>query len=185
VGYIEIMGKRIIHIITGDGKGKTTASLGLALRSLGAGKKVKIIQFMKKPIFSEHKAIKKYKLPIDIETFGIGFYKILGDTHTDAEHKKSCEKALSAAHKAILSGNYDLIILDEINVALSLKLLDEDQVIELITSTNKKQKKDLDIVLTGRNASKKIIELADLVSEIKNVKNYFDKGIQARKGIEF
>jgi len=172
--------KPIIHVITGDGKGKTTASLGLALRALGAGKQVKIIQFMKKPVFSEHKAIKKYNLPIEIEAYGIGFYKIIGDGHSDEEHKKACARALQGALEAIQSHKYDLIILDEINVALSCKLIGVEQVIETINMG-----KNCDIVLTGRNAPAKIKKIADLVSEIKSIKHYFDAGLEARKGIEF
>ena len=174
--------KKIIHVITGDGKGKTTASLGLALRAIGAGKKVKIIQFMKTATFSEHESIKKYNLPIEVECFGIGFYKILGDKHTEAEHKDSCHKALTAAKTAIDSNKYDLIILDEINVAIGFHLIKVNEVLELI---NTRTKKNMDIVLTGRRAHSKIKKIADLVSEVKNIKNYFDKGIDARKGIEF
>lgn len=176
----------VIHVITGDGKGKTTASLGLALRALGAGKKVKMIQFMKKPIYSEHKAIKKYQLPIEIEAYGIGFYKIMGDKHTDLEHQKACQKGLEGAQQAIKSNQYDLIILDEINVALSCKLIDIDRVISILRSTVSGQRStDLDIVLTGRGAPQKLKNFADLVSEVKNIKNYYDIGIKARKGIEF
>ncbi len=178
------MKKTIIHIITGDGKGKTTASLGLALRTLGAGKKVKLIQFMKTATFSEHKAIKKYNLPIEVETYGIGFYKILGDKHTDAEHKESCQKALQAAEAAIKSQNYDLIILDEINVALGFKLIDINEVLSILQTTEN-GKLTTDIILTGRRAPAKLKKIADLVSEIRNVKNYFDEGQEARKGIEF
>ena len=172
----------IIHIITGDGQGKTTTSLGLALRAIGASKKVKFIQFMKTATFSEHRTISKFNLPIEIETFGIGFYKILGDKHTEAEHKEAVNKALEAAKKAIKSNAYDLIVLDEINVAMGFKLIDVDDVIALLLIH---PKKTLDIVLTGRRAPTKIKNLADRVSEIRNVKNYFDNGREARKGIEF
>ena len=174
--------KMIIHIITGDGKGKTTASLGLALRAVGAEKKVKLIQFMKTATFSEHESIKKYNLPIEVECFGIGFYKIFGDKHTETEHKDSCQKALTAAKTAIDSNKYDLIILDEINVAVGFHLIKVDEVIELL---NGPTKKNIDIVLTGRRAHAKIKKIADLISEVKNIKNYFDSGLDARKGIEF
>lgn len=176
--------RTIIHIITGDGKGKTTASLGLALRAVGAEKKVVILQFMKKSNTSEFKAIKKYKLPIEIKCFGIGFYKILGDTHTDLEHKKACEAGLAAAREAIESQKYDLIILDEINVAIGFGLLDIDDVINQLFHL-RGGRVVMDIVLTGRKAPAKLKKIADLISEIKNIKNYFDKGIKARKGIEF
>ena len=133
------MAKAIIHIITGDGKGKTSSALGLALRAVGANKRVKLIQFMKKPIFSEHKAIEKYKLPIDVECFGIGFYKILGDNHTEKEHKESCSKALKTAAKALESKKYDLIILDEINVAIGFDLISAENVIALLDTARIKQ----------------------------------------------
>lgn len=179
--------KTIIHIITGDGQGKTTAALGLALRAVGAGKKVKIIQFMKKADTSEFEAIKKYKLPIEIEAFGIGFYKILGDKHTDEQHKKACEAGLAAAKYAIDSQKYDLIILDEINVAIGFSLLDVNDVIDILTCKRNLRGcvNGLDLVLTGRRAHAKLKNLAQRVSEIKNIKNYFDDGIDARKGIEF
>ena len=179
----------VVHIITGDGQGKTTASLGLALRAIGANKTVVIIQFMKKGDSSEIKAIKKYKLPIEVERFGIGFYKILGDKHTAAEHKKACERGLAAAKKAIESQKYDVIILDEINVALGFKLLDIQNVIDILKFEPKLHLRGgcgtVDIILTGRKAPVKLKNLAARVSEIKNVKNYFDKGQKAREGIEF
>lgn len=186
--------KIIIHVITGDGKGKTTASLGLALRAIGAGKRVKMIQFMKKCEFSEHKSIEKYKLPIDVECFGIGFYKILGDTHSETEHKQACEKALTAAKIAVESNEYDLIILDEINVALGFKLINITKVLTILSpshhlwrkaSAKRGSAKVLDIILTGRRAPVKLKKIAHLVSDIRNVKHYFDEGGEARKGIEF
>lgn len=176
---------KIIHIITGNGKGKTTASLGLALRALGANKKVLLIQFMKKAEFSEHKAIEKYKLPITVKTFGIGFYKILGDTHTEAEHKLACQKALESAREAIESNTYDLIILDEINVAVGFKLIDVNEVISILINPRPSTLDPLDLVLTGRKAHPKLKKVADLVSDLKCVKHYFDSGVPARKGIEF
>lgn len=179
--------KAIIHIITGDGKGKTTAALGLALRAVGAGKRVAIIQFMKKGDSSEIKTIKKYKLPIDVECFGIGYYQILGDKHTAAQHKKAAQKALAAAKKAIKSEKYDLIILDEINAAVGFGLLDVDDVIEMIKPKSHPGSviKSVDIVLTGRRAPAKLKKIAQLVSDVRKVKHYFDDGFKARKGIEF
>lgn len=176
--------KTIIHIITGDGKGKTTSALGLALRAIGAGKKVKIIQFLKKGDYSEHKAIKKYKLPIEIEAFGIGYFKILGDKHTAAQHKKAAHKALAAAQKTIESGKYDLIILDEINVAVGFGLINIDNVISMLKSVVG-SRSAVDIILTGRRAHPRLKKIAQLVSDVRKVKHYFDDGIEARKGIEF
>jgi len=142
---------------------------------------------MKTDSFSEHAAIKKYKLPIDVETFGIGFYKILGDKHTTREHKISCEKALEAAQKAIDGGTYDLIILDEINVALGFKLIKINDVLDILRPNVHLQgvHEAVDIVLTGRNAPEEIKKIAQLVSDIGCEKHYFDDGQEAREGIEF
>lgn len=170
----------MIHIYTDDGKGKTTAALGLALRGIGAGKKAAIIQFLKKSNTSEYKAIKKYQLPILIETFGLGFYKILGDDRPKEEHQQAAQKALKRSKEIIESGDFDVIILDEINVAIDYKLIDIEEVIEII-GLNKKA----ELVLTGRNAHPKLMKLADLVTVMKKHKHYFDKGVQARRGIEY
>lgn len=172
-----------IHIYTGDGKGKTTAALGLALRAIGAGKKVAIIQFMKKGKYSEHRAISKYQLPIEIESFGIGYYKILGDKHTEEQHQKAAQKALKRATELIKNNKHDIIILDEINVAIGFGLIDVDEVISILHPTP--YTLNADIVLTGRRAHPKLKKIADLVTEMKPVKHYFDKGVKARKGIEF
>lgn len=169
----------MIHIYTGEGKGKTTAALGLALRAVGAQKKVAIIQFLKKPDTSEHKAIKKFKLPILIESFGIGFYKILGDKLPEQKHRQAAQKALKKAKDLINSGNFDIIILDEINVAIDFGLIDIKEVIEIIAMN-----KEAELILTGRDAPAKLKKLADLVTVMKKHKHYFDKGVKARKGIE-
>lgn len=171
----------MIQIYTGDGKGKTTASLGLALRSIGANKKVAIIQFMKKGDSSEILAIKKYKLPIDVFYYGTGFCGILDDKKPKKTHIDEAEKGLKKAEAILTSRKYDLIILDEINVVIDLELINVDQVINLIKIDNQ----NIDIILTGRNAHPKLKKLAGLVSIIKKEKHYFDKGIKARKGIEF
>lgn len=183
-----------VHIYTGSGKGKTTAALGLALRAIGAGKKVIIIQFIKKSPFSEHKAIKKYKLPIKIESYGIGFYKILGDNRPPSSHKKAAQKALQRAKDVISDKKYDLIILDEINVAIDMNLVDIKDAIALLDvfrlsvvgpPAGEAGSRSADLILTGRNAHPKIKQQADLVSDIKKIKHYFDCGIKAREGIEF
>lgn len=172
--------KAFIHIYTGDGKGKTTAALGLALRAIGAGKKVVIVQFMKRPSYSEHRAIKKYKLPVDVFAYGIGYYKIMGDKKPKKAHQLAAQKALKKAQELILSGKYDLIILDEINVAVGFGLLDVNEVISMLSGSRKSE-----VILTGRKAHPKLKKLADLVTEMKKVKHYYDKGVKARKGIEY
>jgi len=174
--------KNLIQIYTGDGKGKTTAALGSALRAIGAGKKVAIVQFMKKADSSEHRAIKKYRLPILIESFGIGYYKIMGDKLAKEEHEKAAKKAFDRSRELIEKGKHDLIILDEINVAIGFGLIDVNEAISILTANGSRKS---EIILTGRHAHPRLKKLAHLVTEMKNVKHPFDKGIIARRGIEY
>jgi cob(I)alamin adenosyltransferase len=170
-------GSTLIQVYTGNGKGKTTAAFGQALRAAGAGLKVFIGQFIKGKNYSELNALKKVK-NIKIEQFGRGcFIK-------RAPNRKDIALAISGlkrVRKIISLGIYDMVILDEINVALKLKLLKLEYVISLIKNTSKKT----ELVLTGRNAHPKIMKIADLVSEIKDRKHYYKKGIKARRGIEY
>jgi len=175
--------KSLIHIYTGDGKGKTTAALGLALRAMGAGKSVAIIQFMKQGNYSEHQAIKKYKLPIEIHSYGLGYYKIMGDNKPKSVHQKAAREALNRAGELIQKGKHDLIILDEINVAIGFGLININEVIDILITNN--SIRCTDIILTGRRAHPKLKKLADLITEMKKEKHYFDKGLKARKGIEY
>jgi len=167
----------VIQVYTGNGKGKTTAALGLALRAAGAGKKVYICQFLKKGAFCEHAALKKFTA-ITCEQFGTSFFLRQSPSAKDVQ---SAKKGLEAAAKAIKGKKYDVIILDEVNVALALKLLQPGEVLSLIKSAPV----TIEVILTGRNADPKIIQCADLVSEVKEVKHYFKRGVKARKGIEF
>jgi cob(I)alamin adenosyltransferase len=167
----------MIQVYTGNGKGKTTAALGLALRAAGAGLKVYMAQFLKGNCYSELKALKKFK-NIRVEQFGKGcFIKKISTKRDIALAKKGLEKL----KKIIFQRIYDVVILDEINIALHLKLLRLEEVAELI----KNIPKQIELVLTGRYAHPRILEIADLVSRIKEVKHYFKKGLKARKGIEF
>lgn len=207
----------MIHIYTGDGKGKTTAALGLALRAVGAGKKVLIVQFMKTGDTSEVKAVRKFLPNVEIKCFGRkGFINSadiktadiksadikIADNNadnivdssttnqrsnqrqisgiTDRDIKLS-NQALRYANKAVKSKKYNLLILDEINMALYFNLLKLGEVVDFI----KNIPKDLDLVLTGRNANLKIIKLADLVTEMKKINHYYSRGVAARRGIEF
>lgn len=168
-----------IHLYTGNGRGKTTSALGLSLRAIGAGKKVALIQFMKKPIYSEHKAIKKYKLPINVWAFGIGFYKILGDNKPKEEHVSAAKRGLDKAKEIIAKNKHHVIILDEINIAVDAGLLDVDEVLKIL------KPKKADIILTGRHAHRKLQGIADVITISENKKHYYDKGVKARKGIEY
>jgi cob(I)alamin adenosyltransferase len=166
----------MIQVYTGGGKGKTTAALGLALRAAGAGLKVYIGQFIKGKDCSEIKALKELK-NITIELYGRGCF--IG-RKADIRDIILAKSGLNKAIKVISSGKYDVVILDEINIALHCKLLSLKEVIGLIKLTSKKT----ELILTGRNAHTQVIKMADLVSEVREIKHYYKKGIKARKGIE-
>jgi cob(I)alamin adenosyltransferase len=177
--------KGLVQIYTGSGKGKTTIALGLALRGAGWGKKVIIYQFLKPPVLKlgERKAIAKTKLSIKIVPVDIKWdmKKSLSDKKAVQTTKKKigqiCDKIATEAKKK----KYDIIILDEIVFCLSKKLAD----INWIKSIIKSKSKSVEIVLTGRGATNKLIKMADLVTEMKIVKHPFKKGVKARKGIEY
>ena len=167
----------MVQIYTGNGKGKTTAAIGLAIRTLGRGNKVCLIQLMKNAAFGEILFLKNFS-NIDIFQFGTKeFVNPKTPTKTDFEE---AEKAFQKTKDAINSKKYDLIIIDEINVAVSWKLLPVEKQLELMELTT-----NAEIVMTGRHASKEVLAKADLVTEMKEIKHYFAKGIPARKGIEF
>lgn len=167
----------MIQVYTGCGKGKTTASFGLALRAAGAGLKVYIGQFVKGRHYSELNSLRKIK-NIKVEQLGTSCFIRKKPNKKDIDLAK---RGFNKIKKIISKRTYDMVILDEINIALNLKVLKLKDVIELIKKTPKK----VELVLTGRYAPQAIIKVADLVSEIKEVKHYFNKGIKARKGIEY
>ncbi len=185
----------MILLFTGNGKGKTTAAIGQAIRALGQGKKVLIIQFIKGPwISGENKffdSIKKQNKNLKIIRTGKGFVKILGDKLPFKDHKKAAGEGLKLAKKAIESKKYDLIILDEINNAVDLKLIKAKDVLKIIKNFCVVQRKfprssALDIVLTGRNAPKSFIKIADIATEMKELKHPFNKNKKSmKKGIEY
>jgi len=170
----------MIQIYTGLGKGKTTAALGLALRALGAHQRVCLIQFMKKGNTSEIKALKKFK-NIEIKQFGARPNVFVNLKRPKAADINAARKGLAYAEKAIKSGNFPLIILDEINVAIKFKLIKLEEIIRLI----KARPLSTELVLTGRYAHDRLIKNADLVTEMKVIKHYFDRGVRSRKGIEY
>ncbi len=174
--------KGLVIVYTGNGKGKTTAALGLALRAAGHGKKTLIVQFIKSyKSYGELKFARKYNCGIKIKTMGKGYVKIKGDRFPFKEHVKSAKAAFQFARDQILSKKYDIVILDEINIALNKKLLTVQEVTELI----QQKPPQLHLILTGRSAPKKLIQIADLVSEVKEIKHPFRRGILAQKGIEY
>jgi cob(I)alamin adenosyltransferase len=168
--------KGYIQIYTGDGKGKTTAAIGLSLRAAGAGLKVYFYQFLKGLKCSELNFLSSHPRLISIKRSGSSSF-VFHAQHADFKQAQKCFHSVS---NIILKGKYDVIILDEIFHALSLNLINSNELITLL----KMKPKHVEIVLTGRNAPNKIIKIADLVTEMKEIKHYFKKGVKARKGIE-
>jgi cob(I)alamin adenosyltransferase len=171
----------LILVNTGNGKGKTTAALGMAFRAWGQGMKVLVLQFIKGGWkYGELKAAEKIGPDFEMRQMGEGFIKGPGDQSLD-EHRHAAAEALEAARFEISSGKYDLIILDEILYALNYGLVSLDDVLGLMA----KKPDNLHLVLTGRNAPPEVIERADLVTEMKEIKHHYTRGIPAQKGIEF
>jgi len=169
--------KGYIQVYTGNGKGKTTAAIGLSVRAAGAGLNVFIAQFIKMGEYSEIKSLKKLSDRITIKQFGLGRFIKGKPSKDDIE---AAQKGLHAVKDAMLSGDYDVIILEEGNVAVSIGLFSEDDIIKLFNL----KPENVEIVITGRNAAPEIIEKADLVTEMKDIKHYFNEGVTARTGIE-
>jgi cob(I)alamin adenosyltransferase len=167
----------VIQVYTGEGKGKTTAAVGLAVRAAGAGLKVYLGQFIKGKRYSELKALKKFK-NIKIEQFGRGCF-IRG--RPQQEDIALAKKGLKKIKQALAGRKFDLVILDEINIATRLKLIKVSELLSLLKKAGPKT----ELILTGRYAHPKILKAADLVSEIKERKHYFRSGVRARRGIEF
>ena len=169
--------KKYIQVYTGDGKGKTTAALGLSIRAAGHGLKTYIGQFMKGQHYGELTALRDHPF-ITIEQYGD--IECIHRDQVTQKHIDQAEQGLIKARNAMLSGQYDLVILDEINVTIWFGLLTVKQVIKFLDQRPER----VELILTGRNAPKEFIQYADLVSEIKEVKHYYKKGILARDGIE-
>ncbi|MFH0796514.1 MAG: cob(I)yrinic acid a,c-diamide adenosyltransferase [Candidatus Omnitrophota bacterium] len=171
----------LIQVYTGDGKGKTTAAVGLAVRAVGQGLKVCYLSFFKEPAkwgYGEHRVLKK----LGVATFGFAdkhphFYRKV----SKEEVRRECMKAMEFIRKIYREKKYDILILDEVLVSLRDGFLEEKEVLDILDL----KPKDLELVLTGRGATKKIVKKADLVSEIKKVKHPYDSGIKGRKGIEY
>ena len=169
----------LVQVFTGNGKGKTTAALGTILRAVGHGLRVCIVFFMKGNYpYGEFSTLSELS---NVNVASFGFRRFTDPANIKPEEIEQAKLALSAAREAMLSGNYDLVVLDEVNVALAWKLIELDEVIKLIGD----KPRNVELILTGRYADAKIIELADLVTEMVKVKHPHDKGVLARKGIEY
>ena len=172
----------LIIVYTGKGKGKTTAALGIALRAIGYAKKICMIQFIKGSWhYGEMKSSKRLEPEFEMVAIGKGFVGIIDDKSPKEDHTEIAREAIRISKEKILSGKYDIIILDEINYAVNLDLIPLSDVLNLIES----KPRNLDLILTGNYAKNQVIEIADLVTEMKEVKHPFQRGIKAKKGIDF
>jgi len=171
--------KGLVEVFTGNGKGKTSAALGIALRALGHNLRVHLIYFLKGDFrYGERVSLSRLS-NVDISIFGHEHF--VDPEDIKPEEKEQARRGLEKAHQVIHSGNYNVVILDEINIAVAWKLLDIDDVLELIR--NKPEK--VELILTGRYADPKLIEAADLVTDMTNIKHPYEKGILSRKGIDY
>ena len=173
---------RMLIVITGNGKGKTTSALGQAFRSTGDGKRVLMLQFIKGPWKSGEDNKEIWPKNFELRKGGLGFVGILGDKLRREDHEKAAQKTLEEAFQELNSGNWDILILDEVNNALSLNLIKVEKVFDL---ARKCQEKKVDLILTGRDAPQELIEIADVVSEVKEIKHIYNEGKKARKGIDY
>lgn len=169
--------KGYVQVYTGDGKGKTTAALGLALRAAGAGLKVYIAQFVKGMEYSELDSIKRFSDCIEIKQYGRDCFIRKAPVEED---RRLAREGLKEVWDVMCSGQYQLIILDEANIATHFHLFSVDDLLDLIHG----KPEDVELVITGRKADPRVIEEADLVTEMKEIKHYYQKGVQAREGIE-
>ncbi|HEY3276922.1 MAG TPA: cob(I)yrinic acid a,c-diamide adenosyltransferase [Syntrophorhabdaceae bacterium] len=173
------MKKGYIQVYTGEGKGKTTAALGLALRAAGAGMRICIIQFVKSRRCAEHRIIEERLSDlITIRKFGAGLIGEGGPTGAD---KEGANKALREARTVLESDGYDVVILDEVNVAVHYGLVSLSDLLDLM----EKKPENVELIITGRYAAKEVMTRADLVTEMKEVTHYWKKGVKARHGIEW
>ncbi len=176
---MQVLSKGLVEVFTGDGKGKTSAALGIALRASGHDLKVFIVYFMKGNFpYGEQKVLPQLS---NVTFAKFGQLSFVDPNNVKEEEKIEAKKALDTAKKAMLSNNYDVIILDEINVAVTWKLIDLNEVINLIQEKPEK----VELILTGRYADEKLIAAADLVTNMTKIKHPYDEGILSREGIDY
>ena len=174
--------KGLTIVYTGKGKGKTTAALGIALRATGYKKKICMIQFIKGSWhYGEMDSSKRLEPEFEMIAVGKGFVGIIDDKTPKEVHKKIAREAIKISNEKIQSGNYDIVILDEINYAVNLELISVNDVLNIIKSKPAK----VDLVLTGNYAKDEIMDVSDLVTEMREIKHPFQQGIKAKKGIDF
>lgn len=172
----------LVIVFTGDGKGKTSAAMGIALRAAGHDMHVSVVQFIKTGKGSgEVRSAERLAPHVDFVSLGKGFVRLEGDGSTMDEHREAAREALEIARQQVASGYWDVVVLDEINTAADLGLIATADILSLIGSRNPK----LHLVLTGRNADPAIIDAADLVTEMRLVKHPYDRNVPAQRGIDF
>ena len=175
----ESFKKGLVQIFTGEGKGKTSAALGIVLRALGRGLRVCIVVFRKGDYpYSEWEFLSKQP---NVNIVRFGFRAFTDPENVKPEEIEQAKQALTTAREAVLSGSYDLVVLDEINIAVAWKLVELDEVVRLIQD----KPQNVELILTGRYADTKLVQMADLVTEMLNIKHPYDRGVMARKGIEY
>jgi len=175
----EPFSQGLVQIFTGDGKGKTSAALGAVLRALGHGLRVHIVFFLKGDYpYGERNILSK--LP-NVTMASFGQREFVDPTNIKPEEIEQARQALAAARKAMLSGNYDLVVLDEVNIAVAWKMVELDEMLKLIRD----KPQNVELILTGRQADTELVKSADLVTEMLKIKHPYDKKVPARKGIEY
>jgi len=169
--------KGYVHVYTGNGKGKTTAAIGLAIRAAGAGMRVFIAQFVKGMHYSELDALDRYADRITLKQYG---RECFIEKEPEEEDIQAARQGLEEMKGILASGDYQMVILDEANIATHYNLFSPDELVEVVRS----KPEAVELVITGRNADPKVVALADLVTEMKEIKHYYNRGVQARPGIE-
>ncbi len=172
----------LVVVITGNGKGKTTSAMGMVLRASGHGLRTCIIQFMKGDLYTgEWDGVKLLAGRVELHATGMGFCGIQGNPYSHAEHRASAQAAVELVREKMATGGFDIVILDEINNALKLKLVDLEQVLQLIND----KPALMHLVLTGRDAHPEVVERADTVSEVCEIKHAYRKEIEPQPGIDY
>jgi cob(I)alamin adenosyltransferase len=172
----------LVIVYTGKGKGKTTAALGIVLRAVGHGYKVCMIQFIKGEwYYGELTSSKRLEPEFEMIAAGKGFVGIIDDHHPIGDHQNAAKQAAALAKEKLASGTYDVVILDEINYAAKLNLISEQDILDIIAARSGKTS----LVITGNYAPESVIAAADLVTEMREIKHPYQKGIKAKKGIDF
>ena len=172
----------LVVVLTGNGKGKTTSAMGMVLRAVGHGMKVCVIQFMKGDIYSgEWDGVKHFGGQVEFYSTGKGFCGIQGNPYPHEEHRRNAQEALQLVDRKMASGDFDVMVLDEINNSLQLKLVDLDQVLAILD----RRPPLLHLVMTGRDAHESVIERADTVSRVEEIKHAYRKDIEPQPGIDY